>query len=47
MNTNGTLAKIGTGSVTADQAIIKGRGQLVVTVTASGQATNMGQLLFQ
>jgi uncharacterized protein (TIGR03437 family) len=26
---------------------LKGRGQLVVTVTANGQATNMGQLLFQ
>jgi phospholipase C len=28
-------------------ATLKGRGQLVVTVTANGQATNMGQLLFQ
>jgi uncharacterized protein (TIGR03437 family) len=27
-------------------AALKGRGQLVVTVTANGQATNMGQLLF-
>jgi phospholipase C len=26
---------------------LKGRGQLVVTVSANGQATNMGQLLFQ
>ena len=26
---------------------LKGRGQLVVTVTVNGQATNMGQLLFQ
>jgi uncharacterized protein (TIGR03437 family) len=26
---------------------LKGRGQLVVTITANGQATNMGQLLFQ
>jgi hypothetical protein len=25
---------------------LKGRGQLVVTVTVNGQATNMGQLLF-
>jgi uncharacterized protein (TIGR03437 family) len=28
-------------------ASVKGRGQLVVTVTVNGQATNMGQLLFQ
>ena len=28
-------------------ASLKGRGQLVVTITASGKATNMGQLLFQ
>jgi len=28
-------------------ASLKGRGQLVVTVTANGQATNMGQLAFQ
>jgi uncharacterized protein (TIGR03437 family) len=28
-------------------ATLKGRGQLVVTVTVNGQATNMGQLLFQ
>ncbi len=28
-------------------AKLKGRGQLVVTVTVSGQATNMGQLTFQ
>jgi uncharacterized protein (TIGR03437 family) len=26
---------------------LKGRGQLVVTITANGQATNMGQLLFK
>jgi len=26
---------------------LKGRGQLVVTVTVGGQATNMGQLAFQ
>jgi len=28
-------------------ATLKGRGQLVVTVTVNGQATNMGQLLVQ
>jgi uncharacterized protein (TIGR03437 family) len=28
-------------------AVLKGRGQLVVTVTVNGQATNMGQLAFQ
>jgi uncharacterized protein (TIGR03437 family) len=28
-------------------AALKGRGQLVVTVTVNGQATNMGQLAFQ
>ena len=28
-------------------ATLKGRGQLVVTVTVNGQASNMGQLLFQ
>ena len=28
-------------------ATLKGRGQLVVTVTVNGQATNMAQLLFQ
>ena len=28
-------------------ATLKGRGQLVVTVTVNGQATNMGQLTFQ
>jgi phospholipase C len=28
-------------------ASLKGRGQLVVTITANGQATNMGELLFQ
>ena len=27
-------------------ATLKGRGQLVVTITANGQATNLGQLLF-
>jgi len=27
--------------------MLQGRGQLVVTVTVNGQATNMGQLLFQ
>jgi len=26
---------------------LKGRGQLIVTVTVNGQATNMAQLLFQ
>jgi hypothetical protein len=28
-------------------AALKGRGQLVVTVTVNGQATNMGQVAFQ
>jgi uncharacterized protein (TIGR03437 family) len=28
-------------------AVLKGRGQLVVTITVNGQATNMGELLFQ
>jgi len=28
-------------------ATLKGRGQLIVTVTANGQATNMAQLKFQ
>jgi uncharacterized protein (TIGR03437 family) len=26
---------------------LQGRGQLVVTITVNGQATKMGQLLFQ
>jgi uncharacterized protein (TIGR03437 family) len=28
-------------------SVLKGRGQLVVTVTVNGQATNMGQVAFQ
>ena len=41
----GTYAGLDQVNVTLPAAL-KGRGQLVVTVTVNGQATNMGQLLF-
>jgi uncharacterized protein (TIGR03437 family) len=42
----GTYAGLDQVNVTLP-ATLKGRGQLIVTVTVNGQATNMAQLLFQ
>jgi uncharacterized protein (TIGR03437 family) len=42
----GTYAGLDQINVTLP-ATLKGRGQLVVTVTVDGQTSNMGQLAFQ